>query len=58
MDLLRKDMGAALDAAREMKMPMPASALAYQLYTSRSAQGDGKSDYSAVVKFYEHVAGN
>ena len=57
MDLLRKDLAAALDAAREMKMPMPASAFAYQLYTLRSAEGDGMLDYSAVAKFYEHVAG-
>ena len=58
MDLLRKDLGAALDAARAMKMPMPASAFAYQLYTLRSAEGDGALDYSAVAKFYEHVAGD
>lgn len=58
LDLLRKDLGAALDAARAMKMPMPASSLAYQLYTLRSAEGDGALDYSAVAKFYEHVAGN
>jgi 3-hydroxyisobutyrate dehydrogenase-like beta-hydroxyacid dehydrogenase len=57
MDLLRKDVAAALDAARMMKVPMPASALAYQLYTLRSAQGDGSLDYSAVAKFYEHLAG-
>ena len=58
MDLLRKDLGAALDAARTMRMPMPASAFAYQLYTLRSAEGDGALDYSAVAKFYEHVAGS
>ena len=57
LDLLRKDLGAALDAARAMKMPLPASAFAYQIYTLRSAEGDGGLDYSAVAKFYEHVAG-
>jgi 3-hydroxyisobutyrate dehydrogenase-like beta-hydroxyacid dehydrogenase len=57
LDLLRKDLAAALDAARAMKMPMPASAFAYQLYTLRSAQGDGALDYSAIAKFYEHAAG-
>lgn len=56
LDLLRKDLGAALDAAREMKLPLPASAFAYQLYTLQSAQGAGDLDYSAVAKFYEHVA--
>ncbi|MFN2449754.1 MAG: NAD(P)-dependent oxidoreductase [Candidatus Baltobacteraceae bacterium] len=57
LDLLRKDLAAALAAAQTMKMPMPSSALAYQLYTQRSAQGDGALDYSAVAKSYEHVAG-
>ncbi len=57
LDLLRKDLGAALDAAREMKMPLPASASAYQMYTRQSAEGDGALDYSAVAKFYEHVVG-
>jgi len=53
MDLLRKDLTAALDTARALKVPLPATALAYQLYTLRSAQGDGALDYSAVVKFYD-----
>lgn len=57
LDLLRKDLGAALDAARAMKVPMPASAFAYQLYTLQSAEGDGALDYSAVAKFYEHIVG-
>lgn len=57
LDLLRKDLGAALDAARAMKMPLPASAFAYQLYTLQSAEGDGALDYSAIAKFYEHVVG-
>lgn len=56
LDLLRKDLGAALDTARAMKMPLPASAFAYQLYTLQSAEGDGALDYSAVAKFYD-VAG-
>jgi 3-hydroxyisobutyrate dehydrogenase-like beta-hydroxyacid dehydrogenase len=58
LDLLRKDLRAALDAAGAMKMPMPASGFAYQLYTLQSAAGDGGLDYSAIAKFYEHVAGN
>lgn len=53
LDLLRKDLAAALEAAREMDHPMPATGLAYQLYTTRSAKGDGALDYSAIVKAYE-----
>jgi 3-hydroxyisobutyrate dehydrogenase-like beta-hydroxyacid dehydrogenase len=58
LDLLRKDIAAALDAARATNYPMPATALAYQLYTSRSAQGDGALDYSAVIKSYERNVGD
>jgi 3-hydroxyisobutyrate dehydrogenase-like beta-hydroxyacid dehydrogenase len=56
MDLLRKDVAAALDAARAMGFAMPASGLAYQLYTARSAEGDGALDYSAIAKWYERIA--
>jgi 3-hydroxyisobutyrate dehydrogenase-like beta-hydroxyacid dehydrogenase len=58
MDLLRKDLSAALDAARTMSHPMPATGLAYQLYTTRSAKGDGALDYSAIVKEYEYNDGS
>ncbi len=58
LDLLRKDLAAALDAARVVDYPMPATALAYQIYTSRSAMGDGALDYSAVVKSYEWIVGS
>ena len=58
LDLLRKDLNAALEAARAMKLPMPASAYAYQAYTAQSAKGDGARDYSAIAKFYERIAGD
>ena len=56
LDLLRKDLAAAMDAARAMRLPMPASALVYQLYTASSAEGDGALDYSAIAKWYERIA--
>jgi 3-hydroxyisobutyrate dehydrogenase-like beta-hydroxyacid dehydrogenase len=56
MDLLRKDVAAALDAARATGYPMPLTGLAYQLYTARSAEGDGALDYSAIAKAYERIA--
>lgn len=58
MDLLRKDVAAALDAARAMQHAMPATGLAYQLYTARSAEGDGALDYSAIAKWYERIGGD
>jgi 3-hydroxyisobutyrate dehydrogenase-like beta-hydroxyacid dehydrogenase len=53
LDLLRKDLAAALDAGRAMKVPMPSSALAYQLYTAASADGHGRDDYSSVATFHQ-----
>lgn len=58
LDLLRKDVAAALDTARTMNHAMPQAALAYQLYTARSAEGDGALDYSAIAKSYERIAGH
>lgn len=58
MDLLRKDVAAALDAARATKYAMPLTALAYQLYTAQSAEGDGALDYSAIAKAYERIGGD
>jgi 3-hydroxyisobutyrate dehydrogenase-like beta-hydroxyacid dehydrogenase len=58
LDLLRKDIAAALEAARSMNLPMPASGLAYQLYTSCTARGDGALDYSAIAKSYDWTDGD
>jgi 3-hydroxyisobutyrate dehydrogenase-like beta-hydroxyacid dehydrogenase len=57
LDLLRKDLAAALDSARAMSVPMPASALAYQLYTAASGEGHGRDDYTSVALGYERAAG-
>jgi 3-hydroxyisobutyrate dehydrogenase-like beta-hydroxyacid dehydrogenase len=57
LDLHRKDLAAALDSARALGVPMPASALAYQLYTATSGEGHGRDDYSSVAAFYERSAG-
>ncbi len=56
LDLLRKDLAAALDTARTMGVPMPSSALAYQLYTAASADGHGRDDYSSVATFHQRSA--
>ena len=57
LDLLRKDLAAALDSARAIGVPMPSSALAYQMYTASSGEGHGRDDYSSVATFYERAAG-
>ncbi len=57
LDLLRKDLAAALDTARAAGVPMPLSALSYQLYTATSSEGHGGDDYTSVATFYERAAG-
>lgn len=57
LDLLRKDLNAALEAAKAMGVPMNSSSVAYQLYTTASHEGYGGEDYSAVAHVYERAAG-
>jgi 3-hydroxyisobutyrate dehydrogenase-like beta-hydroxyacid dehydrogenase len=57
LDLLRKDLNAALDTARQMGLALPSSGLTYQLFTAASGAGHGREDYSAVSAFYEDMAG-
>jgi len=56
LDLLRKDLHAALDAAAKLGVAMPATALANQLYTV-AARTHGREDYSAVATLFEEAAG-
>jgi 3-hydroxyisobutyrate dehydrogenase len=51
-DLMLKDLGLAVDAARGAKQPVFMGALAQQLYQSMSQQGLGGLDFSGVIKLY------
>jgi 3-hydroxyisobutyrate dehydrogenase len=51
-DLMLKDLGLAVDAARQAKQPVLLGALAQQLYQSMSMQGLGGLDFSAIIKMY------
>jgi 3-hydroxyisobutyrate dehydrogenase-like beta-hydroxyacid dehydrogenase len=57
LDLLRKDLRAALAAAKTMNVPLNTSLLAYELYTQASDEGHGAEDYSVVADIYERAAG-
>jgi 3-hydroxyisobutyrate dehydrogenase-like beta-hydroxyacid dehydrogenase len=57
LDLLRKDLNAALQAADAMGLPMPLSTCAAQRYGEASRDGLGADDYSAVAVPYERAAG-
>jgi 3-hydroxyisobutyrate dehydrogenase len=51
-DLMLKDLGLATDAAKGVRQPAFMGALAQQLYQALSSRGDGKLDFSAVIKLY------
>jgi 3-hydroxyisobutyrate dehydrogenase len=52
-DLMLKDLGLAVDAAKLSKQPVVLGALAQQLYQMFSAQGTGGQDFSAIINLYK-----
>jgi 3-hydroxyisobutyrate dehydrogenase len=57
IDLLRKDLGLALESAKVAKIPLFMASQAYQYYTRASAEGLGKKDMSAIIELIEETAG-
>ncbi|HLJ83345.1 MAG TPA: NAD(P)-dependent oxidoreductase [Candidatus Eremiobacteraceae bacterium] len=57
LDLLRKDLNAALKAAETMGLSMVLSTCAAQRYGEAARDGLGADDYSAVAVPYERAAG-
>ena len=57
VNIFVKDLGIVLDAARNLKFPLPLAASAHQLYLGAAAQGHGLEDDSAVIKLYAALAG-
>lgn len=57
IDLHRKDLNLALNAARELNVSLPNTAGAMQLFNSCAAQVDGgNEDHSALIKALERLA--
>ncbi|BEV72695.1 MULTISPECIES: 3-hydroxyisobutyrate dehydrogenase [unclassified Paludibacterium] len=52
-DLMLKDLGLATEAARSVHQPAYMGALAQQLYQALSQRGDGRLDFSAIIKLYQ-----
>ena len=50
-DLMAKDLGLAVSAAREKRVPVIVAPAAQQLYRMASSHGLGREDFSAVYKF-------
>jgi 3-hydroxyisobutyrate dehydrogenase-like beta-hydroxyacid dehydrogenase len=51
--LMHKDMGLALDLAKEAGVTLPAAAAAYSTYSSVKAAAKEDLDYAAVMKFWQ-----
>jgi 3-hydroxyisobutyrate dehydrogenase-like beta-hydroxyacid dehydrogenase len=57
LDLLVKDLNAALKWATDLRLPTFGGAVAQQLYRLAQIDGSGRLDYSAVARIYEQAAG-
>ena len=55
VDHFVKDLGIALDEAKELKLSLPMVALAEQLYIALQAQGHGRLGTQAITKVYEAI---
>ncbi|MDO9115497.1 MAG: NAD(P)-dependent oxidoreductase [Polaromonas sp.] len=52
-----KDLTLILGAGADSHVPLPQTALTYQLFHAALAQGDGQDDYAAIIKTVERSAG-
>lgn len=57
LELLMKDLNAALTWANELQAPTFAGALAQQLYRLARSEGTSRLDYSVVARLYEEANG-
>ena len=51
-NLMLKDLGLAMDAAKQAKQSVVMGQVAQQLYQTMSARGDGSKDFSAIINLY------
>ncbi len=57
LDHMLKDVNLMLDAAREVKAPLPTIEIAQQLFVEAQRAGYGREDYSSVVKAIQSRGG-
>jgi 3-hydroxyisobutyrate dehydrogenase-like beta-hydroxyacid dehydrogenase len=56
-ELMRKDVGLALDLGRDLHVPMPLAAAALEQYTQAMSMGLAAEDFAAVAKVNERASG-
>ncbi len=54
VDLMLKDLGLAMDAAKQTKQAAIMGSLAHQLYQTWSGMGSGRKDFSSIINLYKH----
>ena len=52
-----KDLNIIMDTARRLHVPLPATAVAHELFSALLAAGGGDLDHSAIIKVIEALAG-
>jgi 3-hydroxyisobutyrate dehydrogenase-like beta-hydroxyacid dehydrogenase len=57
IELMRKDVGLALEQGRDLDVPLPSAAIANELLTSARALGYGRQDMVAVFDVLSQLAG-
>ena len=56
VEIFVKDLGIVLETGKEIRFPLPLSAIAHQLFLTAAAAGLGQEDDAAVVKVFEQLA--
>lgn len=54
VDLMLKDLGLAMDAAKQTKQSTIMGSLAHQLYQTWSGMGSGGKDFSSIINLYRY----
>lgn len=52
-----KDIGLMLDSARELQVPLPATALVHELFGASIVLGHGEQDFASAITLLEQLAG-
>lgn len=55
VDLEHKDLGLAVETAKQMKMPIPMGSTAVQMFEAARAKGYGRQDITALLKIWEEL---
>jgi 3-hydroxyisobutyrate dehydrogenase-like beta-hydroxyacid dehydrogenase len=58
VDMMQKDMLLALEAGRELDVPMPTTAISNELLTAARAMGLGDRDFAIVYEVLAHMSGH